>query len=203
MTSESKAGSERTSLRDIIDNLWEMYYCDDCGETESQGAYPLHNADHTLHKVTVYDKGWVKGILKKSLDAERARDRELAKRVVTLCGSVRFRKDFEEVGADLCFAGYAVLSLSVWGTETKTGYIDDTNPLKKVLEAVHFKKIDLSEAIVIINKNGYIGRSTKNEIEYARSKGKAIYWLEGDGPNWKDLIAALSGKGQAGKSASP
>ena len=42
----------------------------------------------------------------------------------------------------------------------------------------HWKKIDISDAIFVVNKEGYIGASTKNEIQYAKSKGKEILYLE-------------------------
>lgn len=50
--------------------------------------------------------------------------------------------------------------------------------LKNILDELHFRKIDLSEEIFVINKNGYIGESTRNEIEYAESLGKPVQYLE-------------------------
>ena len=49
---------------------------------------------------------------------------------------------------------------------------------KKMLDGMHRQKIDMSDAIFVINVNGYIGESTKNEIEYAKSKNKEIIYLE-------------------------
>jgi hypothetical protein len=93
--------------------------------------------------------------------------------ILTLCGSVRFRKQFEEVAADLSCEGHVVLSLNVWGTD-----IDDADPLKVVLETAHLKKIDLAQGIVVINVGGYVGNSTRNEISYARKTGKQVFWYE-------------------------
>ena len=49
---------------------------------------------------------------------------------------------------------------------------------KKMLDEMHKQKIDMSDEIYVINLNGYIGESTKSEIEYANSKGKNISYLE-------------------------
>ena len=143
-----------------------------------------------------YERGQVDTIRKyrpkvKALEATRKQEQvALASGVFTLCGSVRFRKRFDEIGAKLCFAGYTILSLNVWGTEPDTGYIDDTNPMKKTLEAVHFKKIDLSEGIIVVNPENYVGKSTKQEIEYATRIGKKVYWDYWYEPSWKTLLPA-------------
>jgi hypothetical protein len=47
-----------------------------------------------------------------------------------------------------------------------------------MLDEIHKRKIDLSDAIFVINKNGYIGNSTMSEIEYAKSKNKWVLYLE-------------------------
>ncbi len=47
-----------------------------------------------------------------------------------------------------------------------------------MLDEMHKQKIDMSDEIYVINLNGYIGESTKSEIEYANSKGKNISYLE-------------------------
>ena len=49
---------------------------------------------------------------------------------------------------------------------------------KKMLDKMHKQKIDMSNEIYVINVGGYIGESTKNEIEYAKRKGKKISYLE-------------------------
>ena len=49
--------------------------------------------------------------------------------------------------------------------------------LEKLKEA-HFKRIELSDAILVINKDGYIGNSTKLEIEYAKKLNKEVMYLE-------------------------
>ena len=49
---------------------------------------------------------------------------------------------------------------------------------KKMLDEMHKQKIDMSDEIYVINVGGYIGESTKNEIEYAKAKGKKIFYLK-------------------------
>ncbi|HEX3813880.1 MAG TPA: hypothetical protein VHX59_13680, partial [Mycobacteriales bacterium] len=52
-----------------------------------------------------------------------------------------------------------------------------SSPEKQVLDAVHFRKIDLADAIYVVNVGGYVGDSTRREIAYARSTGKEVHWL--------------------------
>ena len=49
---------------------------------------------------------------------------------------------------------------------------------KKMLDEMHKQKIDMSDEIYVINFGGYIGESTKNEIEYAKTKGKKVSYME-------------------------
>ena len=104
-------------------------------------------------------------------------------KIVTLCGSTRFKREFLEVEKCLTLEGNIVISVGlfghsgdfeVWenmdeGTLTKT---------KNMLDDMHKRKIDLSDAIYVINVGGYIGDSTKSEIEYAKMTGKEIMYLE-------------------------
>ena len=103
--------------------------------------------------------------------------------VVTLCGSTRFKDEFMKVQKDLTLKGYIVISVGlfghsgdneVWenmdeGTLTKT---------KEMLDDMHKRKIDMADEIFVINVGGYIGSSTKSEIEYAISQNKKVNYLE-------------------------
>jgi hypothetical protein len=104
-------------------------------------------------------------------------------RVITLCGSTRFKDAFMEAQKRLTLEGNIVISVGlfghsgdaeVWenmdeGTLTKT---------KEMLDDMHKRKIDLSDGIYVINVGGYIGESTRSEIEYAGMTGKSIEYLE-------------------------
>lgn len=97
-------------------------------------------------------------------------------KVITLCGSTRFKEQFFEVQKKLTLEGYIVISVGLFGHSG-----DDevwTEGTKEMLDKMHLSKIDLADEIFVINVNGYIGESTKREIEYAKSTGKIVNYLE-------------------------
>jgi hypothetical protein len=95
---------------------------------------------------------------------------------ITLCGSSRFKEEFEKVNRELTLQGNVVYSLAIFGHSDPIQQL--TEEQKILLDAVHFKKIDNSESVFVINVNGYIGESTRNEIEYAQKTNKKIYYYE-------------------------
>ena len=97
-------------------------------------------------------------------------------RVITLCGSTRFKEDFERVNKELTLAGNIVISVGCFG---HAGDIF-TDEQKVMLDDIHKRKIDMADAIYIINKDGYIGSSTRSEIQYATRLGKQIIFMEDD-----------------------
>ena len=92
-------------------------------------------------------------------------------KIITLCGSTRFEKTFNELEKQLTLDGNIVLSCGVFGADEK---------YKEMLDTIHKYKIDISDEIFVINVDGYIGKSTLNEIVYAKSKNKVIRYLEGE-----------------------
>ncbi len=92
-------------------------------------------------------------------------------KVITLCGSTRFKPQFREAEAALTLSGHIVLSVGFF--EQSDG-IDITPEQEARLKELHFRKIDMSDEIYVIDVNGYIGESTRGEIEYASSQGKAV-----------------------------
>lgn len=100
--------------------------------------------------------------------------------VVTLCGSSKFKVEFDKANEKLTLAGYIVISMGVFGhlMSDEERAINFTDEVKDKLDILHYRKIDRSDSIYVINLNGYIGSSTRKEIEYARSKGKQIGYLE-------------------------
>lgn len=98
----------------------------------------------------------------------------MKRKVVTLCGSVRFWNKIQEMSERLELENkYAVIGIipHVMGR-------DLTEYEKDILGELHRIKIDLSDAIFVVNVDGYIGESVKKEIEYAKQKGKEIIYLE-------------------------
>lgn len=94
--------------------------------------------------------------------------------VITLCGSTRFRREFEEINKLLTLEGYVVISVGCFGHSGDT----ITEKQKELLDDIHLQKIEMADKIFVINKNGYIGKSTAREIEYAKKLGKVIKYLE-------------------------
>jgi uncharacterized protein YkuJ len=102
-------------------------------------------------------------------------------RVITLCGSTKFKNQFEQANAFLTLQGNIVISLAFF--EQSEGF-EITQEQAKLLGYIHFRKIDISDEIFVINVEGYIGNSTRKEIEYAEKKGKAIrYYSDGEIPS--------------------
>lgn len=109
--------------------------------------------------------------------------------IITLCGSTRFTTEMLEEQWKLTKAGHVVLSWCALpdsyfeknhpGKEHAHG--GDLEGVKDIVDEVHKRKIDLSEAIGVINVDGYVGTSTRSEIDYAVAHGKKVYWLESNG----------------------
>ena len=97
-------------------------------------------------------------------------------KVITLCGSTRFKEDFERVNRELTLAGNIVISVGCFGHSGDV-FSDEQ---KIMLDDIHKRKIDMADAIYVINKNGYIGSSTRSEIQYALRLGKQIIYMEDD-----------------------
>ena len=95
--------------------------------------------------------------------------------VICLCGSTKFKPQFEQANRNLTMAGKVVISVGVFGHADAIVLTEDA---KRCLDAIHRRKIDMSDAIHVINVGGYIGSSTEDEILYARSQGKHVTYLE-------------------------
>lgn len=93
-------------------------------------------------------------------------------KIVTLCGSLKFQKEMMTVAEKMALEGYCILT-PVYSVSEK---IDITKKQLINLKEAHFKRIELSDAILVVNINNYIGESTKLEIEYAKSLKKEIMY---------------------------
>lgn len=99
--------------------------------------------------------------------------------IVCLCGSTRFVDIFNEYRKKLTYEGKIVLSIEIVTSQTYAADPQNSLPeLKVMLDNLHLCKIDLCHKVFVINKDGYIGESTTNEINYAKSIGKPIEYLE-------------------------
>ena len=97
-------------------------------------------------------------------------------RVVTLCGSTRFRDAFMEAQKRLTLQGNIVISVGLFGHAGDKEVW--TEGVKDMLDDMHKRKIDMADEIYVINVGGYIGSSTRSEIEYAEAAGKPVRYLE-------------------------
>ena len=96
--------------------------------------------------------------------------------VITLCGSTRFKEQFLEAQKRLTLEGYIVISVGLFGhSGDDEVWMEGT---KEMLDDMHKRKIDMADAIYVINVDGYIGESTRSEIEYAKRNGKEVLYLE-------------------------
>ena len=95
--------------------------------------------------------------------------------IITLCGSIKFKNEFMKVQEKLTLEGNIVFTPNFFNNIKKEEISLDT---KKMLDEIHKQKIEMSDEIYVINCGGYIGESTKSEIEYAKTKGKKISYLE-------------------------
>jgi len=96
--------------------------------------------------------------------------------IITLCGSTRFKEQFLEAQKRLTLAGNIVISVGLFGHSG-----DDevwTEGTKEMLDDMHKRKIDMADEIFVINVGGYIGQSTRSEIDYALRNGKIVKYLE-------------------------
>ena len=97
-------------------------------------------------------------------------------KVITLCGSTRFKEAFLEAEKRLTLKGNIVISVGLFGHSG-----DDevwTEGIKEMLDDMHKTKISMADEIFVINVGGYIGSSTQSEIEYAKATGKEVRYLE-------------------------
>lgn len=99
--------------------------------------------------------------------------------IVTLCGSTRFVEHFNYWRKQLTLKGEIVLGIELVIPQTHQQdpqYNDYT--IKMMLDELHKRKIDLSDYILVLNVAGYIGESTRSEIDYAKSIGVKVEYLE-------------------------
>lgn len=101
--------------------------------------------------------------------------------IICLCGSTRFFEAFQEASLKETVAGKIVLSI---GCNLRSDHQLWADPaeraaIKERLDELHKRKIDLADEVLVLNIGGYIGDSTRSEINYAVAHGKPVRYLEG------------------------
>ena len=104
-------------------------------------------------------------------------------KVITLCGSTRFKDAFLDAQKKLTLEGNIVISVGLFGHSGDSEVWENMDEgtltkTKEMLDDMHKRKIDMADEIFVVNVGGYIGSSTKSEIEYAIATGKAVRYLE-------------------------
>lgn len=96
-------------------------------------------------------------------------------KVITLCGSTRFKDQFFEAQKRLTLEGNIVISVGLFGHSGDDEVWHEGT--KEMLDDMHKRKIDMADEIFVINVDNYIGSSTKSEIEYALAHNKKVNYL--------------------------
>lgn len=104
-------------------------------------------------------------------------------KIVTLCGSTRFKREFMEAQKKLTLEGNIVISVGLFGHSGDSEVWENMDEgtltkTKEMLDDMHKRKIDMADEILVINVGGYIGKSTRSEIDYAIEHGKKVRYLE-------------------------
>lgn len=99
-------------------------------------------------------------------------------KIVCLCGSTRFMDVFHAVGWQLTLDGIIVLTVGVCKHAKDHGGESLGQDIAEKLDVLHLRKIDLCDYVMILNSRGYIGDSTRKEIDYAEQINKPIVYLE-------------------------
>ncbi len=109
--------------------------------------------------------------------------------VVCMCGSTRFKQAWISENARLTGEGNIVLAVGLWGHHERVFPDAET---KARLDALHKRKIDLCDWVWVLDMGGYIGESTRSEIEYAESHGKPVRYLSREIPDYVEPIDPLA-----------
>mgnify|MGYP000910748842 CR=1 FL=1 len=104
-------------------------------------------------------------------------------KVITLCGNTLFKDAFMETQKRLTLDGNIVISVGLCGHSEDSEVWENMDEgtltaTKAMLDDMHKRKIDMADEIFVINVGGYIGESTRSEIEYAKAQGKQVNYLE-------------------------
>ena len=97
-------------------------------------------------------------------------------KIITLCGSTKFKDEFIAEQKRLTLEGNIVISVGLFGHSGDSEVWYEST--KEMLDDMHKREIDLADEIFVINKGGYIGPSTRSEIFYAVETNKCVKYLE-------------------------
>lgn len=105
-------------------------------------------------------------------EREIEQEGERGMKIITICGSLKFEKEMKEAAEKMELAGNCVIA-PVYPVKPKDAYTDSETD---ILNRMHKEKIRISDAILVVDVNHYIGESTKGEIAFAQSLGKEVLY---------------------------
>ena len=152
-------------LEDVVN---ELHLSDEMITTHG----PLGTAPAELVRLVLERKDRIIAMLKAGMVDRTKVDRT---KVVCLCGSTKFKKAYEQAMKEETLKGKIVLTVGLFG---HLEGLDMNGEVKKMLDELHKKKIDLADEVLILNVCGYIGESTRGELDYAIAHGKLVRMLE-------------------------
>lgn len=172
----SRVKSELDSLNRLLDRPGFMDYV--------EGKFRQQQQDNPEFPGPLFDDGSKLGVHKLndvsvlSVDAAFSKDytrvyRHRRPEVVTICGSTRFKEETLQAIAEAEFKGFVALSV---GSYMHADGYTLTDEQKQGFDELHKWKIAMSDAVLVINEDGYVGSSTRSEIEFARSIGVEVRW---------------------------
>lgn len=94
-------------------------------------------------------------------------------KIITVCGSYKFKKEMTEITEKMAFNGNCMITPIDLSKQEKEVY---TKEQLEILGKMHKEKIKMSDAILVVNVGGYIGKNTQSEIDYAKSLSKEIIY---------------------------
>ena len=170
--------SKYSQLEIMRDNLWE----DENHEyvfSQYDDSYPgFSAAARSSFVYAILSEAWNTPYYELFRILANHHEKEQRFRIITLCGSTKFKDLFLEVQKRLTLEGNIVISVGLFG---HSGDDEVWSPgTKEMLDEMHKRKIDMANEIFVINKGGYIGESTRSEIEYAKTHGIIVRYLEYD-----------------------
>lgn len=124
-------------------------------------------------------------VAEQTIDALRAR---FTAPIVCICGSTRFKQSWITENARLTREGNIVLAVGLWGHHERQ-YPDEKT--KAMLDDLHKRKIDLCDWVWVLDVGGYIGDSTRSEIEYAERLGRPVRYLSQEFPGYEEPVDPL------------
>lgn len=169
------AGGHRVGVGDLDDDL---RFRVPIGLADGVGCDVSVEADYDTHQEKVSARARAYWWADEVARALRWWDTRQGLPIVCLCGSTRFAAEINSLAVAETLAGRIVVRPEVvtYDGSTDPQHVDPEQ--KTRLDELHKRKIDLADEILVLNVGGYIGESTRSELEYARAHGKLVRWLK-------------------------